>query len=431
MRFEEYADRDIETQDTETIREKTVLPQLKHQIKYISSNSPFYKKKLKGLKLTDFESLPFTEKKEIIADQNKQPPFGSNLCVEIQDIQRVHRTAGSTGRPVFLAMTKADLKTVIISGRRCFWASGLRPDDLVVHCLNYCLWAGGYTDHHSLEATGAGVIPYGVGNSHGLIDAILYLKPTAIHCTPSYLAKLEIVLEDEFKLTPRDLHLKKGFFGGEGGLQNPNYRKQLEDKWGIIAMNANYGLSEVHSMFGAECRERNGLHFMAQEFLLAELIDTKNEGPIEIKKGNVGELVLTHLQRQSQPLIRFRTHDSIEIIDHRPCKCGRTSFKFKVVGRSDDMLIIKGINVYPDAIKDVLMEFSQFTGEYKIIVGKTEPVDKISLRIELEKGEHNSKLKISIARRLKESLSINPTIEILGKGDLSRTDGKTKRVVKE
>jgi phenylacetate-CoA ligase len=431
MKFEEYADEEIETEITDTIHEKIVIPQLKQQIKYISENSPFYKKKFKKLKLTDFKSLPFTEKKEIVADQNKLPPFGSNLCVEIENIQRVHRTAGSTGRPVFLAMTKHDLKTVITSGKRCFWASGLRPDDLVVHCLNYCLWAGGYTDHHSLEATGAAVIPYGVGNSHGLIDSILYLKPTTIHCTPSYLSKLEILLEEEFKLTPKDLKLKKGLFGGEGGLQNPRYRKQLEEKWGFKAMNANYGLSEVHSMFGAECRERNGLHFMAQEFLLPELIDPITEESIEIKKGNAGELVLTHLQRQSQPLVRFRTHDSIEIIDHRQCKCGRTSFRFKVVGRSDDMLIIKGINVYPDAIKDVLMEFPNFTGEYQIIVGKSEPIENIALRVEVEKDPDYSKLKAGISRRMKESLSINPEIDILKKGEFSRTDGKTKRVVRE
>jgi phenylacetate-CoA ligase len=408
---------------------RVAAKKLQKQLKYAVAASPLYQKKLKGMNLNVLKSLPFTEKKEIIADQIKFPPFGSNLCVEMSDIQRIHRTAGSTGRPVFLAMTEADLATVIKSGRRCFWASGLRPEDTVVHCLNYCLWAGGYTDHQSLEATGAAVIPYGVGNSHGLIEAILHLKPTAIHCTPSYLAKLDVLLEQEFKMEPRDLNLKKGFFGGEGGLQNPKFRKNIEDRWGIVAMNANYGLSEVHSMFGAECEEKTGLHFMAQEYLLPELIDPRSQEIIEIKKGNVGELVLTHLERQAQPLIRYRTHDSIEIVDHKPCKCGCSSFRFRVKGRSDDMLVIKGINVYPDAIKDILLEFPQFTGEYQIIVGKVEPIDRIALKVEVDNADVN--LKVKMSRRLKESLSINPSIELLNKGDFLRTDGKTKRVIRE
>jgi phenylacetate-CoA ligase len=326
-------------------------------------------------------------------------------------------------------MTAQDLEGVVASGRRCFWASGLRPDDTVVHCLNYCLWAGGYTDHQSLEATGAGVIPYGVGNSRGLIEAILHLKPTAIHCTPSYLSKLDVLLEREFDLEPSDLKLKKGLFGGEGGLQNARYRKNIEERWGISAMNANYGLSEVHSMFGAECEQRKGLHFMAQEYLVPELIDPVSGTPLKIEPGKVGELVLTHIARQAQPLVRYRTHDSIEIVDHRTCKCGRTSFRFNVRGRSDDMLVIKGINVYPDAIKDVLLEFPEFTGEYQILVGKEEPIETIVLKIEVTDATANLTNKIS--RRLKESLSISPVLEIMRKGSFSRTDGKTKRVIRE
>jgi phenylacetate-CoA ligase len=432
MKKDKILDRKIETMEPEELTRTIVEPKLARQIRRVIRTSHFYRRKFRHLKVKELESLPFTEKGEIIEDQLKAPPFGTNLCVGIGEIQRVHRTAGSTGRPVFVAITKKDLETIVRTGRRCFWASGLRSDDVVIHCLNYCLWAGGYTDHQSLEATGAAVIPYGAGNSHGLIEAILHLKPSSIHCTPSYLSKLEILLESDFGLVPKDLGLRKGFFGGEGGLQNPRFRSRLEKRWGIVAMNANYGLSEVHSMFAAECGARDGLHFMAQEYLLPELIEPTSGKPVEIRKGNVGELVLTHLEHEAQPLIRFRTHDSIRIVDHGVCRCGRTSFRFKVAGRSDDMLVVKGINLYPEAIKEILGEFAQFTGEYQVIAAVEEPIVGLDLRIEVEKGsEGNGGLKKKILGRLKESLMISPVIHLVRKGGIPRTDGKTRRVIRK
>jgi phenylacetate-CoA ligase len=431
-------DVDIETADPALFHEKIILPKLKKQLKYVISHSHFYRNKYKkagfdSSKLfRSFDQIPFTEKAEIIGDQNGHPPFGSNLSVDYSQINRVHRTAGTTGRPVFLAMTRKDIDVVTFTGRRCFWASGVRPGNVIVHCLNYCLWAGGYTDHQSIERTGAAVVPYGVGNSRGLIDTILYLMPTAIHCTPSYLSKLEIILENEYKKDPRELGLKLGLFGGEGGSQNPAFRKRIEDRWGLVAMNANYGLSEVHSMFGADCLKRKGMHFMAQEYLLPELINPVTREVIPIEKGKSGELVLTNLEREAQPLVRFRTHDTIKILDHKACSCGRTSFRFEILGRNDDMLVVKGINVYPNAIKDVLTEFHEFGGEFQLVVEDKEPVEKILLRVEMDMPGRFPKNETvgRISGRLKQVLNINPSIEIIEKGGLPRTEGKTKRVVR-
>ena len=436
--YEEILDPEIEILPYKKLYDNVVIPKLKKQLRYVLSKSDFYKKKIKLLTIKDvvedFGKLPFTEKSEIILDQKKKPPFGSNICVDISKIRRIHRTAGTTGKPVFLALTKNDIKTMVHSGKRCFWSSGLRPDDIVIHCLNYCLWMGGFTDHQSLEATGATVVPYGVGNSINLINTILDLKPAAIHCTPSYLSRLELILKEEFNLEPSELGLKKGFFGAESGLQNIEFRNRIEKKWKIRAMNANYGLSDVHSMFGAECSQRNGLHFMGQEYILVELIDPETEKTLPLKKGVRGELVLTNLEKESQPLIRFRTHDVAEILDTNPCDCGRTSFRFKVLGRSDEMLVVKGINVFPEAIGDVLSNFLEvLSGEFQIIAPKKEPIEKITINVEMNadlKSHDLEKLRKKMLIEIQQKLNISPIIYFVEKGEFPRTDGKTKRLIR-
>ena len=220
------------------------------QLKYVIAKSEFYQEKYKDIDFKEinmgmFDSLPFTDKQEIIDDQIKNKPFGKNICVEIEDVARVHKTSGTTGRPVLIALTKKDIKNATKVGAECFKSAGLSKKELVIHCLNYCMWSGGYTDHQCLEETGAAVIPFGTGNSDELIDIILEVKPSAIHCTPSYLARLENLLKDKYNLLPKDLGIKLGLFGGEGGIQNPKFRNALEEKWGMKAMNANYGVSEV------------------------------------------------------------------------------------------------------------------------------------------------------------------------------------------
>lgn len=437
--YPEIWDPQIETLSQRELFEHIEKPKLYAQIAYVLEKSPFYQKKLRNFDLTvehiiqNFSGVPCTEKQEIVEDQIAFPPFGSNLSVDLDKVQRVHRTSGTTGRPVFIALTKHDIDVIISSGVRCFWASGLRPDDMVIHCLNYCLWMGGFTDHQSLEATGATVIPYGVGNSRNLIESILNIKPTSIHCTPSYLSKLEILIENEFEISPADLGLKKGFFAGEGGLQDPKFRKKIEEVWGLKAMNANYGLADVLSIFGAECREQNGLHFMGQGTLYVELIDPKSCDKLPIEKGVRGEFVLTNLDRQAQPLIRFRTHDVVEILDHTTCRCGRSSFRFQIVGRSDDMITVKGINMYPSAIGNVISEFLDYTtGEFQIIVERKQPVEQIKVKVECKEVFPESRvgyIQTAIGKRIKEKMDVRAQIELVPKGMLPRTEGKTKRLL--
>jgi hypothetical protein len=216
----------------------------------------------------------------------------------------------------------------------------------VVHCLNYCLWTGGVTDHMILEAAGATVIPFGIGNTRQLIDVILELRATAIHCTPSYPALIEKTLAEEGKLRPRDLGLRLGLFAGEAGLDNPAFRRQLEETWGFAARNANFGLSEVMSILGSQCDRTDDLHFHAGDAVFVELLDPATSQRQTITEGHAGELVCTHLDKQCQPLIRYRTRDVVTVTGTGPCACGRTARRFRITGRTDDMFNVRGVNVF-------------------------------------------------------------------------------------
>jgi phenylacetate-CoA ligase len=407
---------------------------MERQFEYVLSRSAFYRSKLSGFPdpLTGFEALPFTTKAEVLKDQEAHPPFGSYACVDVPAVRRVHKTSGTSGRPVLIALTEKDIEVTMRVGKACFSSSGLTSKDMVVHCLNYNLWAGGYTDHQSLEATGAAVIPFGVGHSRTLIDTILWLNPTAIHCTPSYLAKLEAVLKSDFGgRPPKDLGLKLGLFGGESGMQNPAFRKAIERVWGVKAMNANYGMADVLSMFGAECRLQNGLHFMAEGVLLPELVEPQSGRPVAIRTGAEGELVLTHLEKQAQPLVRFRTSDVIRILSDEPCDCGLDAFRFEVLGRSDDMIVIKGVNVFVGAIERLIGEYlGELTGLFQVFVNRTDPVDRMILKVEVKGGRpvRERELRRRLADDFKARLAMTPSIEFVSEGVLPRTEGKTRKL---
>jgi phenylacetate-CoA ligase len=413
---------------------------LKFQLYKVIKNSSFYREKFTKNDIAKYNSedlkyfhmLPFTEKSEIINEQKRFPPFG-RLLVKNQDIKRIHKTSGTTGRPLYIALTAKDIKANTESGRRAFTCAGLIPDDRVIHCLNYCMWAGGLTDHLSLEATGASAIPFGVGNTKQLIEAIRELKPNSISCTPSYMSRLEVVLKEEYNLEPTDLNLEKGFFGGESGLQNPQVRKKIEDTWNIKAIDANYGMADVLSIFGSECSSRNGLHFHGQGIVHLELIDPKTEESLPVETGVTGEMVLTNLIRQAQPLIRYRTRDIITILGTDTCSCGRQSLRFKVEDRLDDMIVVRGINVYASAVASLLSEYSDFvSGEFEIILNNPPPYERPLLIVEIAKSckLNMDALKNILVSKCHEKLNFTPDIDLICWGKFPRNDNKTKRIRK-
>jgi phenylacetate-CoA ligase len=390
------------------LREEKVLLELARQQ---AEKSPFYRNLYKGLTIERFTDVPFTTKRMLLEDQLRNPPFGTNICVERKKIARLHRTSGTTTRPLTLVLTARDVDQVILAGSRAFRTAGMDDTDIVFNCMNYCMWMGGFMDHQSMEMTGAAVVPYGVGKTENLIDMLLEIDDPCIHSTPSYLAVLRKVLHEKYALPPERLGLKKGFFGGEAGMQDTGFRKKTEDEWHMQAINANYGLSEVISILGAECSRREGLHFTAWPFLHVELINPVSGTGLPLTVGVCGEMVLTNLVKEAQPLIRYRTGDLIEIVSTSDCPCGNEGFRFFTRGRSDDMLVIKGINFYPESIRSLFSSYSECTGAYVVMVPNRQPIDEIAVKVQVLAGwQNHTALAGKIKKEIRDRLFISPEI---------------------
>lgn len=407
---------------------------LLHQIESVMTRSRFYREKLARRRqprtLDAFLELPFTTKQDLLTDQVAHPPYGSTLCIDVKDIQRIHKTSGTTASPLLIAMSRRDVEDTVSVGAACFRAAGVKRTDTVVHCLNYNMWAGGYTDHQSLERAGAAVIPFGVGNTKLLIDVIRQTRATAIHCTPSFLGKLEDTLMREHGVAPLDLGLRLGLFGAEPGLQNPDFRAHIERTWGLRAMNANYGLSEALSMCGAECEHQQGLHYLAGRVVFAELIDPVRLNSVPVQAGAQGELVLTHRRREAQPLVRYRTGDVVRVVG-TSCGCSRRAFRFDVVGRTDSMLVIRGLNVFPSAIDEAVYRHSDVvTTTYEVAVSKLDPISAVVVTLELRESPRLSEdaVRQKIVETFTSRLHFTPIVQFVPEGSLARTEGKARRV---
>jgi phenylacetate-CoA ligase len=395
----------------------------------IWDRSSFYQNLYDIKQLKNFTDIPFINKIDLLEDQKKFPPFGSNVLVKRSELYRIHRTSGTTTKPLLLTLTKKDIEIIHEVGSDAFRTAGVEEDDIIINCMNYSMWMGGFTDHLSLEKAGGCVIPYGVGNTENLIALLLEIENPSIHCTPSYLDIIKKKLKDKFSKVPKDLGIKKGFFGGEGGLQNKEFKKRIEDEWGLEAINANYGMSDVISILGSECNEKDGLHFVAQNYLYIELVDAELNS-VELKKGAVGELVASTLYKESQPLIRYRTGDIIEIISTEKCSCGNDSFRFKVVGRADDMLTIKGINFYPDSLRTIISKYSQFSVNYRIEIEDVIPLK--TFKLILEKNSNNYELELEkLIIEIKNNFFVTPIIEVVDKIEIQGNKMKLLKKVRE
>lgn len=405
------------------------------QSAYVAEHSRFFQELWRGAKppqkLSDLSDLPFSDKAQLRLSQAEHGPFGSYLATERSKVTRLHRTSGTTGQAMNLALSAKDCHITAVVGGRSHKAAGLRAEDTVIHCLNYQMWMGGVSDHLTLEQTGAMVIPFGVGSTELLIRTIREVGVTAISCTPSYPAVLERVLQTSFpNLAPKDLGLRLGLFGGEAGLDDPAFRQSLQDVWGFEPRNANYGVSDVFSNFASQCEHDKHLHFLGGDVLYPELIDPDNEKTLATEAGQVGELVLTHLAKECQPLVRFRTGDILQIIATEPCQCGRTGMRFKVIGRNDDMVVVRGLNVFPTQIAAALGVMEQLSGDYRIILDGHPPYDRLPVRAEVAKGVplHQS-LARDVEEQIKKRLGVSAQVTLVPHGSFPLTEGKTKRVL--
>jgi phenylacetate-CoA ligase len=435
-----YWNEDMETMQPAVLRQLE-NEHLRTQLDYVWQCSAFYQARFAeaGVKRADIRDvadlplLPFTEKDECRRSQHEHPPYGSYLATSQEQVIRAHKTSGTTGRALYVALTRPDRNLMNECAARSYWASGLRPSDTVVHCLNYRLWVGGYSDHEGLETTGATVVPFGVGQTALLINTIRELQVNAISATPSYMLPLsEAVLAQG--LNPRDLGLRKGFFGAEPGISEPSVRARMEETWGIRAMDANFGMADILSIMGSECVYRQGLHFHAQGAVAVELIEPETGAPLSLTEGAEGELVYTHLLKEAQPLVRYRARDVVRILGTGPCECGRTSFRFRILGRSDDMLHVRGVNVFPTAVSNTLAHLSnRLSGEFQIIVDHPPPHQYLQVRVELAQDlapANIGDLPQQVIQALREQLNFRAEPELVPYGTLPRTEQKARRVIK-
>ena len=427
-----YFQKDIETMPRAEL-EKLQLERLKALVKYCMDNIPFYNKRLteagvnadKIKVLSDIEYIPYTTK----ADLRDTYPFGL-FGKPLKEIARIHASSGTTGKPTVVGYTKADLDMWSDCMARLCMAAGCTDEDIVQIAFGYGMFTGALGLHYGLEKLGATVVPTSSGNTEKQIMFMQDFKTTALVSTPSYAQYMgEMIREMGVK---DNIALELGLFGSEGC--TPEMRTQIESVLGVFATD-NYGMSElVGPGVSGECLFRDGMHINEDHFY-AEVIDSVS-GQV-LPKGSQGELVITTLTKEGIPMLRYRTKD-ITQINYDTCKCGRTTARMaKIKGRSDDMLKIRGVNVFPSQIESVLMKFEDVAPHYQLIVTRKNFSDALEVKVELSDTsshllENYGKLEAlqkGIHHDLKTVLGIETKVSLAEPKSLERFQGKAKRIV--
>ncbi len=437
MRAKEYLDRKIETA---TAKQTAALQQglLALQFDYLFARSEFYQGKCRaaGIRRKDFRRLrdlarfPFTTKEELRASQAAHPPLGRHIAADWRDVIRVHSSTGTTGKPSFVGITRRDAKIWTRLTARSFYTQGLRKTDVVVHAAGLTLFVAGLTSKDAIESVGAVFVPLGTGASEKALTIIPLLGVNAMHCTPSYAAYFADFVRREAGMDPRELGLKKLFCGAEPGAGIPAVRSKLEQDWGA-RVTEGLGNADMAPIIFSECAEQSGMHFNGPDAVVVEIIQPQTGESLPFEAGVTGELVYTSLQRECVPLLRFRTRDRVQVLG-TSCACGRTGFKLRCVGRTDDMLIVLGVNVFPSAIKEVVSGFyPATTGEVQIVLDQPGPGVAPPLRVVAEcRGEPaaSAALKLAMERKIKAILSVSAAVELVPAGTLPRYEMKGQLV---
>jgi phenylacetate-CoA ligase len=407
------------------------LSRLKSTVEKLYKNVPFYHNRMKELRigphdihsLDDVTKLPITRK----ANLRENYPFGL-FAVPQDEVVRVHASSGTTGKPTVVGYTRRDIETWSDLMARCFVMVGVTKNDVFQNAVNYGFFTGGLGVHYGIERMGAMAVPSGVGNTDRQLEIIRDFGVTVMHCTPSYAFYLAEVAKASGMLDK--LKLRIGCFGAEPW--SDEARRELEDALNIKAYDS-YGLSEMTGPGVAfECQEQNGLHIWEDSYIV-EILD-KNDEPCA--PGEVGELVLTSLVKEAMPLIRYHTGDMTYILDDN-CSCGRTSRKLhRFLGRADDMLIVRGINVFPSQIEDVLLSMPEVGSYFQVVVDRPRHgLDEITIQVEMKNevftGElvDLTRIQKKIEGKLKSVLNVRSNVELVERGSIPRTAGKSKKVV--
>ena len=407
------------------------------QVAYLFERSAFYREKLSaaGVEnaadaggLADIAQLPLTDKHEIKATCTPDNPIGTHLCATPSEIVRIYSTSGTTGTPSYIPLTASDLENWVTGSARSYAASGVTAGERVVTTYNAGPFVAGAA-LAALERIGLCHIPVGTGNTERLMLAVELLEPQVAVLTPSYAAYLlEWAADRDVDL--RASSVKRVLVAGEPGGGEPALRAQLEEGWGARVTEA-MGIGDIGASLWGECEAQDGMHLGARGFVHAELIDPETDAAIELDDGATGELVLTHVRHRAAPLLRFRTRDHVQVRTS-PCKCGRTGPRVRCIGRTDDMLIVRGVNVFPAAVREVVSAFvPQVSGHILVkphAAGvKQEPPLPVSVELARDAAVDPA-LADAIRDRLRNVLVVQTRIDLVPWGSLGRSEYKSMLV---
>lgn len=413
-------------------RKKLQGERLRATVELEYNNVPAYRKRMDeaGVKpedingIEDIVKLPFTQK----TDLRDNFPYGL-FAADLKDIVRIQGSSGTTGKPIVSGYTENDIKVWTEMVARALTAAGGTKDDIIQIAYGYGLFTGGLGAHQGATEIGATVIPMSSGNTQRQIIMMKELGATMLCCTPSYATYLAETIH-EMGIKPEELKLKSGCFGAEPWTEE--MRQHLEDLLDFDALDI-YGLTEIGGPGVAfECMEKHGMH-INEDHVLAEIIDPITEEPLP--DDTPGELVFTTLTKTGVPMIRYRTHD-ICTLHHGTCACGRTTVKMsRITGRTDDMLVVRGVNVFPSQIEAVLMGVKEASAHYMLVVDRVNSQDKLTVQVELKDdvdindADKLEKLAAYIKTQIKQTLLISAKVELLPPKSIARSEGKAKRII--
>ena len=426
----EYLDPELETMTREQI-EALQVERLKDTVKRCMNN-PFYKKRLDEAGVSpenissveDIRRIPFTTKQDL----RDTYPFGL-ASVHLRECVRLHSSSGTTGNPTVILHTQNDLDEWANQVARNLWMVGLRPDDVFQNSSGYGMFTGGLGFQYGAERLGMLTVPAAAGNSLRQIKFMKDFGTTAVHAVPSYVTRLYEVMLEQGVDPRKDTKLKVLAIGAEP--HSEEQRQRIEQMLGVKAYNS-FGMSEMCGPgVGFECKEQQGLHFW-EDYYIVEIVDPETLEPVP--DGEIGELVLTSIRREAMPLLRYRTRDLTRVLG-RTCACGRNHVRLdRMKGRSDDMMVLRGVNIFPIQIEKILMQYKELANNYLITLTTDDNNDNMTVEVELEElftddYQRLEALKKTVTRALKDEILLTPIVKLVPKGTLPVSDGKAVRVV--
>ncbi|MBR3521894.1 MAG: phenylacetate--CoA ligase [Prevotella sp.] len=426
----EYLDPELETMSREEI-EKLQVKRLKETVSRCMNN-PIYKKRLEEAGVSadnitsvdDIRRIPFTTKDDL----RNNYPFGL-ASVPLEECVRLHSSSGTTGNPTVILHTQNDLDEWANQVARNLWMVGLRPNDVFQNSSGYGMFTGGLGFQYGAERLGMLTVPAAAGNSLRQIKFMKDFGTTAVHAVPSYVTRLYEVMQEQGVDPRKDTKLKVLAIGAEP--HSEEQRQRIQNMLGVKAYNS-FGMSEMCGPgVGFECKEQNGLHFW-EDYYIVEIVDPETLEPVP--DGEIGELILTSIRREAMPLLRYRTRDLTRVLG-RGCPCGRNHVRLdRMKGRSDDMMVLRGVNIFPIQIEKILMQFKELASNYLITLTTDENNDNMTVEVELEDlftddYQRLIQLQKDVKRALKDEILLTPHVKLVPKGTLPVSEGKAVRVI--